>query len=477
MPTGKKKKAGNGTSGKSSEVNSSTERTAMSAVQNIAERTPPHAPDAEMATLGAMMYDSNASEIAIRELKRDDFYRTSHKHIFDAILELDAKNQTPDEVLICEVLTEAGKLEEVGGREYINKLVAHGPNAFNVDKYAKIISEKALHRKLIGVASNILRESEQGVNASTLLDAIEQKIYDIASKNETSQVQHIKDVLLKSMEDLHVRFENDGVARGVEIHVPRLNKVTGGFSASDLIILAARPSVGKTALALNFARHAAAYGDVPVLVFSLEMAEKQVAERLLAMHGSIDSNRIRTGQLTPEDLQRISDVAEELGELPISIDDTPGITPTALRSKARKWARGAGGKGLIIIDYLQLMTSSYRTDNREREVAMISGSLKALARELDMPVIALSQLSRKTEDHKMPRLSDLRESGAIEQDADLVMLLHRNRDEETGALINESVLNLAKHRNGATDVIKLMYKPEHMMFAEEAMFDGDDIGE
>jgi len=432
-----------------------------------AGRIPPQDIEAEIATLGSMLIEGEAAGIVLEQLEAEDFYRSAHQEIFRAVRDIYAADHQADVILLRDYLTGKGTLEKVGGTEYIHSLATAVPSAANVEGYAKIVKDKALARGLISTATSILRDAEGASNVAELLDSAEQRIYSIASERSTSDVTNLMALLDEEFPKLEKRAKNPGMVTGVPTNITKLDHMTGGLQDSDLVILAARPSIGKTALALNWVRHAACEEGKPVLLFSLEMSKQQVALRLLSSYCKVNYTRLRSGEELLSDIPKIAEKGMGmLREAPIFIDDTPSISSMELRAKARR-LKSRKGIEMVVIDYLQLMRGP-KADSREREVAQISMGLKALGRELKVPVLALSQLNRGIEGRRAgkPQLSDLRESGAIEQDADVVMLLHRSRDETNDTLLNEATLNVAKQRNGPTGVVTLQYTPQHMIFKE-----------
>jgi len=431
----------------------------------LTERIPPQDIEAEVAALGSMLLDAEAAGIAAEQLKETDFYRSAHQILFKAICELYDAGQQPDVVVLRESLQKQGLLKDVGGTEYISSLVSAVPSAANLERYAAIVKEKALTRSLIEACTSTLREAEGGEDVREVLDRAEQRIFNVASLRGASDVVHLRDVLQMEFEALLKRRETPGLMTGIPTGFTELNELTGGFQKSDFVILAARPSVGKTALSLNLVRHMACVENAGALVYSLEMSKQQVGLRLLCSHCSLDFRKLRGGFVSDEALNDIINHGMgPLREAPIFIDDTPGIGIMELRAKTRR-LKAHHDIGIVVVDYLQLMRGP-REDSREREVAVISGGLKALARELDIPVLALSQIRRAAEDRAggRPQLADLRESGSLEQDADMVMILHRDRNED-GSWNTEATLTIAKQRNGPTGSIALYYKQDNMRFA------------
>ncbi len=436
----------------------------------LAERMPPQDIEAEAATLGSMLIEGEAAGLVLERLAPEDFYRSAHQEIFRAVRDIYVADRQADVVLLRDYLGGKGKLEEIGGTEYIHSLASAVPSAANVEGYAKIVKDKAIARSLISAATSILREAEGGADVSDLLDSAEQRIYSVASRRGATDVVDLMTLLDEEFPNLERRAKTPGLVTGVPTNIARLDEITGGLQKSDLVILAARPSVGKTSLALNWVMNAACKEKMPVLLFSLEMSKEQVALRLLCSYCKVAFTKLRSGDGLEDEMEKI--IHKGMGKLresPILIDDTPSISAMELRAKARRM-KSQKDIQMVVVDYLQLMRGP-KSDSREREVAQISMALKALGRELRIPVLALSQLRRGAEDRRegKPQLSDLRESGALEQDADVVMLLHRSRD-ENGALANETILNVAKQRNGPTDILQLTYKPQFMLF-EDGRFD------
>jgi replicative DNA helicase len=445
------------------------EQSHSSSKPGLLERIPPQDVEAEVATLGSMLFDPEAAGIAAEQLEASDFYRTSHQILFTAICEIYDAGQRPDTVLLRELLVKQGKLDLVGGTDYVASLMTSTPSAANLERYAQIVKEKAIVRSLLEACTSTLREAESGGDVREILDKAEQRIFNVASKRGTGDVVHIKDILKQEFEALLKRRETPGLMTGIPTSFTELDELTGGFQKSDFIILAARPSVGKTALALNLVRHMACVEGKAALVYSLEMSKQQVGLRLLCAHCSLDYRKLRGGFVGDDALNDIINHGMgPLREAPIFIDDTPGIGIMELRAKARR-LKAHHDIAIVVVDYIQLMRGP-REDNREREVAIISGGLKALARELDLPVLALSQIRRAAEERAggRPQLADLRESGSLEQDADMVMILHRDRNED-GSWSSDTTLTIAKQRNGPTGAIGLFYKQDNMRFAAKRL--------
>lgn len=421
----------------------------------LLERMPPHSLEAEQCVLGCMLIEQEAIVKAMETLKEDDFYREAHRIVFRAMVELFDRNHAVDLITLTEKLKQAGALDDVGGVHYITTLANVVPTAANVEHYARIVEEKAIYRRLVSAGTQIVAMGYAASGeAAAALDQAEQSIFQIAMRRNVQGYSVLKEILIDTLDDIEYLYAHKGSAIGVASGFKDLDSKTAGFQRSDLIIVAARPSVGKSSFALAVARNAAVLDKVPVGLFSLEMSKEQVAMRLLASEAGVDGQRIRTGYLQEDDWKKISVALGKLGEAPILIDDTPNIGALELRTKARRM-KAEHNIGILFIDYLQLMHLGGRTENRQQEIAAISRSLKSLARELSIPVVALSQLSRQVEQRegKRPMLSDLRESGAIEQDADVVIFLHRSDD------TNENLLEviLAKQRNGPVGSLKLHF--------------------
>lgn len=437
-------------------------------------RIPPQSVEAEQSVIGSMLIDKEVIPVVMEVLKPEDFYRPDHKEIYEVIIELFDKAQPIDLITVSERLKLHGKLELVGGLEYLSDIATAVPTTANVKHYAKIVEEKSLLRKLIKASSDIV---DLGFNASEevsfILDKAEQNIFDILQKRSSQGFVPIKDVLVETFNKLEELYNNKGHITGIPTGFVDLDFKTSGLHNSDLVLIAARPAMGKTAFALNLAQNAAVHSGVPVVVFSLEMSKEQLVNRMLCSEAMVDSNKMKTGQLEDNDWQKVARALGPLSEAPIFIDDTPGISITEIRAKCRRM-KLEHNLGLVVIDYLQLMQGSKsRSENRQQEISEISRSLKILAKEINVPVICLSQLSRAAEtrtDHR-PILSDLRESGAIEQDADIVMFLYRddyyNPDTEKK---NIAEVILAKHRSGSTGTVELVWLGQYTKFANLEKF-------
>jgi len=428
------------------------------------ERLPPQAIEVEQAVLGAMLLDNRAVGRAIELLDRVYFYHPPHGKIFDAIIALYERNEAVDQLTLGEELKKRGHLEEVGGVVYLATLASEVVTAANIDHHAKIVLEKGLTRSLIEATSEIAeRAYEERSDAQELLDWSEQRIFSLSEKQLSQGFEGIDDVLHETFEQIELAHNRDSSVTGVDTGFADLNDMTSGFQNGDLVIIAARPSVGKTALAMCLARNAAVSAGKGVAIFSLEMSKQQVAQRLLCIETRIDLHKLRTGRLRDDDWLHLTRNVTTLAQAPIYIDDAPGITVLEARAKTRRLMRERG-IGLVIIDYLQLMTSRDSINSREQEVSSISRGLKGLAKELNVPVVALSQLSRATESRtdRRPQLSDLRESGSIEQDADVVMFIYRPdlyglTTGDGASLESVAEIIIGKQRNGPTGSVNLMW--------------------
>jgi len=433
---------------------------------------PPQAVDAEMAAMGALMIDSHAANTVFEILDETTFYKEAHRKIFLAARRLYERNEPIDILTVSDELTKTAELEKIGGQYYLTELVERTPSASNIEHYCRIILNKALLRKLISVSGEIQQECyEASEDAHQVIDSAEQKIFALAEKRLRRDFLHISPILHQTIATIETYHDNvDGIT-GVASGYPDLDKLLSGLQRSELIILAARPSVGKTALALNMAYNAAKRG-VPVGIFSLEMASYQIAMRMLSTEARLDSQTIRTGRLNQGQWLTLTNAAGILAQSPIYIDDSPSLNVMEIRTKARR-LKVEHQIGLLVVDYLQLVHGVGRIESRQIEIASISQSLKALAKELNIPVLALSQLSRAVEARtgSRPVLSDLRESGAIEQDADVVLFIHRpgaqGQPVEPGKE-NLAEVIIAKQRNGPTDTVELVFIGEYVMFANKA---------
>lgn len=436
------------------------------------ERIPPHNEEAERSALGAVMLNKEALLDVAEEVKPEDFYNESHKEIFDAIMTLYRENVAVDMLTVCEELSRRKALDMVGGRSYIATLTAEVPSTANAGEYAKIVSEKAMLRRLIMAAEDItVKGYDDKMAAEDLLDYAEGDIFRIAQKRQKNDYAKIQDVLMKNLKIIDEAVQNKGKVIGLPTGFKELDEKTSGLHPSDLIIVAARPGMGKTAFALNIAQQSAVKSGASVMIFSLEMSQEQLGQRLIAMQARVESEKLKKGTLDLKDWDRINYALNELNNTKIVIDDTPGISIMEMRNKCRR-LKAEQGLDLIVVDYLQLMTFDGRADSRQQEISALSRHLKLLAREMNCPVIVLSQLSRAPElrQDKRPMLSDLRESGSIEQDADIVMFLYRddyyNEDTEKPGVCE---INLAKHRSGPTDRIELTWVARYTKFSDKAL--------
>ncbi|HRC53137.1 MAG TPA: replicative DNA helicase [Bacillota bacterium] len=433
-------------------------------MSQVRERVPPQNIEAEEAVIGSMLIEQNAVISALEILKPEDFYKENHRIIFRQIAEMADKLEAVDLVTLAENLKNAGYLEKIGGAAELARLANFVPTAANVEYYARIVAEKSVLRRLIAASTEIAASAyDSQYEVDEILDKAEETIFQISQGRTTQGYVHLKDVLVETMEKLEYLASHKGNVVGLSSGFSDLDSITSGFQPSDLIILAARPSVGKTSLGLNIARNIAIREDCSVAVFSLEMSREQVAQRLLCSESAINSQKLRNGFLSDDEWRRLSIGLGRLGEAKIFIDDTPGISVMELRAKARR-IKAEHGLGLVVVDYLQLMRTR-KQENRQQEISEISRSLKGLARELDVPIIAMSQLSRAVEQRqdRRPVLSDLRESGAIEQDADVVMFLYTEPELEQNNLIE---LIVAKQRNGPTGNLKLFFSREICRFGD-----------
>lgn len=430
-------------------------------------KVPPQNIDAEKSLLGAILIDEEVL-IDVAEIVRPiDFYDKRHATIYGGIIRLFEKHSPVDLLTLTDELSKKNELDGVGGASYLSELTNHVPTAAHAKSYAEIVSQAAVRRRLIKASSDISELAfNEDLTVPELLGQSEAELFGVSDASLKNDLTSIEDILDQSFERIDDLFRNKGQLRGIRTGYRDLDNITAGLQRSNLIILAARPAMGKTTLVTNLAYNVATIEKKPVLFFSLEMSKEQLIDRMLADAAGVDSWNIQTGNLSEEDFSKLSDAMGEMAEAPIYIDDTPGITALELRTKARRLAHD-GELGLIVIDYLQLLEPTTKTGNRVQEVSEISRSLKLIARELNVPVIALSQLSRQVEsrEDKRPQLADLRESGSIEQDADIVMFIYREAyyNPETERE-NITDLIIAKHRQGAVGTIELYFHPERLRF-------------
>lgn len=446
---------------------SSTER-------EYAGRQAPWSNEAEQAVLGAMLLDQDAALKATELLDDAMFYREGHRLLFRAMVALTERGDVIDPVTLRDELVKRGDLDRVGGMEYIGALIDVVPTAANLDYHARIVRDKALLRRLIEAATGIIQDIYEGRGSSgEVLDNAEHRVFQVAQLRRAEEFTRLKELIWPTMERIEQLQSGHGAVTGVPTGFVDLDRLTAGFQRADLVIVAGRPSMGKTAFILNVVQHAAIEHTVGVGIFSLEMSKDQLVQRLLCSEGLVDAQRLRRGQLRDDDYPKLARAAGLLGTAPIWIDDSAVLTPLAVRSKARR-LKAEHDIGLLVVDYLQLMQGPTDTESRQQEISFISRSLKALAKELNIPVVALSQLSRapdqRSGDHR-PQLSDLRESGAIEQDADIVMFIYRQEmyDGPTDPKSGESIEGLAelivgKQRNGPTGLVPLYFKKEYTRF-------------
>jgi replicative DNA helicase len=433
------------------------------------EKLPPQNIEAETSLLSAVLIDNDTLFEIVEILAPDDFYRLSHKKIYSAAVELFTNREPIDLVTLSNALQERGELESVGGATYLASIVDTVPLAVNARHYARIVHNKAILRRLITNATCIVtRCYEDRGDVQEVVDFAERSIFEISEEKATQAFYTIRELIADNFDMLDKRAENKNILTGVPSGFSRFDALTSGFQKSDLIIIAARPGMGKTSFALNIARNAAVENNVPVAVFSLEMSKEQLSMRMMCAEGRVDSSRVRTGLFHKDDWMRFSNAAGVLSDAPIYIDDSPNISANSIRTKARRLKMDQG-LGLMVVDYLQLMHTPTVSERRDLEISEISRTLKILAKELDIPIIALSQLNRALEQRsdKRPILSDLRESGALEQDADLVAFIYRdelyNKDEDNPEKGKAEII-LAKHRNGPTGSITLTFLGAYTRF-------------
>ena len=444
--------------------------------ETLQDRLPPHSIEAEQSVLGSIFLDPETVVNVLEYLETSDFYRKNHQIIFDAILQLNNRNEAIDVVTIANELDTKNQLENAGGMEYLAELAVAVPTSANVEYYAKIVEEKSILRNLIRSATEIVRKGyEEGDELAVMLDSAEQNILQVSERRNRSGFIRISDVVSASLQNIESLAQQSDDVTGVPTGYIALDKMTAGLQKEELIILAARPAVGKTAFALNIAQNVATKADQVVAIFSLEMGAESLVNRMLCAEGNIDAGHLRTGQLSEDEWSNLIMAMGTLGQSKIFIDDTPGIRIAEIRAKSRRLLQEQGKLGLIVIDYLQLIEGNNR-ESRQQEVSDISRQLKKLAKELKVPVIALSQLSRGVEQRqdKRPVLSDIRESGSIEQDADIVAFLYRDdyyereggeepeRDEQENNVVE---VIIEKNRSGARGTVKLLFKKEFNKFS------------
>ena len=434
---------------------------------NYMDRELPHNKEAEESVIGACLTDSGSVAISAEIIRPEDFYYEQNKEIYSVIMELFNENVPVDIVTVSDRLNQGDRIDAVGGISYLAAIASAVPTTENVGYYSNIIKEKSTLRRLISSSRAVseLAFSENG-SVSKILDQSEQMIFDVFSTNEKNDIVHVQDVLISAYQEMVQNAANKNKVTGVPTGFDELNRRTGGLHGGELIIIAGRPGMGKSSFAVNIAESASINNNIPVAIFNLEMSRTMIVNRILCSQALVDSAKVRMGSFETEDWSQLGSVVDKIAAAPIYIDDTPSITVSEIRAKCRR-LKQSRNLGLIVIDYLQLMQSSGRSDNRQNEIAEISRSLKVLAKELDIPVIALSQLARTCESRsdKRPMLSDLRESGAIEQDADLVMFLYRdeyyNKDSEDK---NMAECIIAKQRSGETGTFMLGWQGRYTKF-------------
>ena len=434
-------------------------------------KLPPQHLEAEQSVLGGILIENEAINRVTEILDADDFYRDAHRKIFNALINLSERDEPADLITLTNELRKTDQLDSIGGASYLTSLIDSVPTAANIEYYAKIVKEKAILRKLIQTSTEIITQSyEDRGDVEVFLDEAERAIFEISEKRVRPSFYSIRDIVKESFKTIERLFQKKELVTGVPSGFKELDRMTAGFQPSDLIIIAGRPSMGKTAFCLNVAQYAAIENKIPVAVFSLEMSKEQLVIRMLCSEAHVEGTRLRTGYLNESDWPKLTIAAGNLSEAPIYIDDTAALSVLELRAKARR-LKSDHGLGMVIIDYLQLMKGRARVENRQQEISEISRSLKALSKELSIPVIAVSQLSRKTEERtgNRPQLSDLRESGAIEQDADLIIFIYRdeiyNRAEDNPNRGKAEVI-IGKQRNGPIGKIDLAFLDKFTTFKD-----------
>jgi replicative DNA helicase len=437
---------------------------------NIKGKIPPHNVDAERATLGAVLLDGEVISTVLRYLRAHDFYVSAHQKIFKGILELFNRGETIDLISLADRLSAAGELEASGGTAYISALTNEVPTSANVEYYARIVQDRSVRRQLLKISTTLVSSSyDEGMETRALIEEAEQKIFDITEGQHTDSYRGVHDIVAETIEAIEKLYHTKDSYTGVPSGFADLDNMTSGFQKSEFIIIGARPSVGKTALALTMAANMAIHRKVPVGFFTLEMSDMALMQRLLSSEARINSDKLRTGMLRPADFHNLTEAAGRIYEAPLFIDDTPNIKLLDLRAQARRMKSKEGIK-VLFVDYIGLIEPESKNNvPRHEQVAEISRSLKSLARELEMPIICLSQVGRQSEG-KAPSLADLRESGSIEQDADVVIFLHREREDTRdrsqggGTAGTETDLIIAKQRNGPVGTIKLAFLPHYTKF-------------
>ena len=434
-------------------------------------KLPPQNIEAEESILGGILIENEAINRVTEILDPDDFYRDAHRKIFNALINLSERDEPADLITLTNELRKIDQLDSIGGASYLTSLIDSVPTAANIEYYAKIVKEKAILRKLIQTSTEIITQSyEDRGDVEVFLDEAERAIFEISEKRVRPSFYSIREIVKESFTTIERLFKKKELVTGVPSGFKELDRMTAGFQPSDLIIIAGRPSMGKTAFCLNVAEYAAIENKIPVAIFSLEMSKEQLVIRMLCSQAHVEGTRLRTGYLNESDWPKLTIAAGNLSEAPIYIDDTAALSALELRAKARR-LKSEHGLGMLIVDYLQLMKGRARVENRQQEISEISRSLKALSKELSIPVIAVSQLSRKTEERtgNRPQLSDLRESGAIEQDADLIIFIYRdevyNRSEDNPNRGKAEVI-IGKQRNGPIGKIDLAFLDKFTTFKD-----------
>jgi replicative DNA helicase len=440
----------------------------MTTIQQTAQRVPPHNVEAEESVLGAMLLSEASISDVLEKLRGEDFYRPAHRRIFDSVVALFGRGEAVDSVTVAEELRRMGGLEEIGGKPYLFHLVNSVPAASNASYYARIVEETALLRRMIEATQQAAAMAfESSEDVEHIVDQVEALIFNVAQKRLGDRFAHIRDLLHEHLEQVEALQLRGAAVTGVPTGFIDLDNLTSGLQPSNLVVVAARPSFGKTSFALNIAQQAATEHGVPVAIFSLEMSKMELVQRLVCAEALVDVQKLRTGNLSDQDWSRLATAVGRLADAPVYIDDTEAVTVLEIRAKARR-LKQKHGLGLVIVDYLQLMSGPRRSENRQVEISEISRSLKILARELEVPVIAVSQLSRAVEarQDKHPMLADLRDSGAIEQDADLVIFIYRDEVYNPDSPDKGTVeILLSKHRNGPVGRLKLTFLQNYTKFA------------
>ena len=448
----------------------------MRASEEAALKIPPQNIEAEQSVLGGILLEPEALSRILEILQEDDFYREGHRKIFSAMVALYQKGTPVDLITLTESLLTRQNLEGIGGASYLTSLADAIPSAVNIEVYARIVREKAILRRLINVTTEIASKSYLfSGEVEDILDQAEKSIFEITAAKITPHIYPLSEVIKDSFQTIEALYERKERISGVPTGFTKLDQMTSGFQPSDLIIIAGRPSMGKTAFALDIARNAATLAEIPAVIFSLEMSRQQLAIRMLCSEARVDSYKLRSGFIGERDWPRLTNAAGILSEAPIYIDDSPALTVLQMRAKARR-LKSEKGLGLAVVDYLQLMSGRGGSDRREQEISEISRSLKALAKELNIPVVALSQLNRKVEDRtdRRPFMADLRESGAIEQDADVILFIYRDEmyDENSKQKGTAEVI-IGKQRNGPVGKITLAFIDQYTRFENLAGADGE----